>query len=91
MASTTKLMTALVGITHRSLSFRVRVTAAAAATPGSSMHLVAGERLTLHELLEGLIIASGNDAAVAIADAVGGSVPRFVRPDEPRGARPRAE
>ena len=79
MASTTKLMTALVAITHRSLAFRVRVTAAAAATPGSSMHLVAGERLTLHELLEGLIIASGNDAAVAIADAVGGSVPRFAR------------
>ena len=79
MASTTKLMTALVGITHRSMSFRVPVTAAAAATPGSSMHLVAGERLTLHELLEGLIVASGNDAAVAIADAVGGSVPRFVR------------
>jgi len=79
MASTTKLMTAFVAVTHRSLSFRVRVTAAAAATPGSSMHLVAGERLSLHELLEGLIIASGNDAAVAIADGVAGSVPRFVR------------
>ncbi len=79
MASTTKLMTALVAVTHRALGAGAQVTAQAAATPGSSMHLVAGERLTLHELLEGLLIASGNDAAVAIADAVAGSVPRFVR------------
>lgn len=79
MASTTKLMTALVAVTHRSLEARAQVTPRAAATRGSSMHLVAGERLTLRELLEGLIIASGNDAAVAIADAVAGSVPRFVR------------
>lgn len=77
MASTTKLMTALVAVAHRSLNDRVRVSAAAAATPGSSMRLVAGERVTIRELLEGLIIASGNDAAVAIAVAVGGSVPRF--------------
>lgn len=79
MASTTKLMTALVAVTHRHLRLRVRVTAAAAATPGSTMHVVAGERLSLQELLDGLIIASGNDAAVAIADGVAGSVPRFVR------------
>jgi len=78
MASTTKLMTALVAVIRRPLGARVRVSAGAAATPGSSMHLVAGERVTMRELLEGLIIASGNDAAVAIADAVAGSVPRFV-------------
>jgi D-alanyl-D-alanine carboxypeptidase len=77
MASTTKLMTALVAVTHRSLNARVRVSSSAAGTPGSSMGLVAGERVTIRELLEGLIIASGNDAAVAIADAVGGSVPHF--------------
>ena len=78
MASTTKLMTALLAATRRPLNARVRVTANAAATPGASMHLVAGERLTMRELLDGLLIASGNDAAVAIADAVGGSVAHFV-------------
>jgi D-alanyl-D-alanine carboxypeptidase (penicillin-binding protein 5/6) len=78
MASVTKLMTALVAVEHASLNAKVDVTTGAAATSGSSMHLIAGERIAMRNLLKGLLIASGNDAAIAIADGISGSVPRFV-------------
>ena len=81
MASTTKIMTALLAVERGSLDQVVKVGADAEALvhPDSSyMGLSAGEQLTLRDLLYGLILPSGNDAAIAIADAIGGSVPAFV-------------
>ena len=79
IASTTKLMTALVAIQSGRLQDTVTVSREAAGTEGSSMYLRAGEKLTLETLLYGLLLCSGNDAAVAIAQHVGGSVPGFVQ------------
>lgn len=79
MASTTKMMTALVAVERSRPEEQVRVTASAAAVGESSAELVAGERLRMRDLLSGVLIASGNDAATAVADAVGGSEAGFVR------------
>ncbi len=76
-ASTTKMMTALVALEEGNLKSVVTVSPAADATPGSSAHLRAGERYTLAQLLVALLLPSGNDAAVAIAEHVAGSVPAF--------------
>ena len=77
IASTTKIMTALVAIEQADLADLVTVSANAAGTEGSSMYLKAGEKLRLETLLYGLLLCSGNDAAVAIADHVAGSVEAF--------------
>lgn len=77
-ASTAKLMTALVVVEQMPLDEAVVVTPHAAETEGSRMGLVAGEQLTVGELLQGLLIPSGNDAAVALAEAVAGSEADFV-------------
>ena len=79
IASTTKILTALVAIREGNLSDVVTVTREAALTEGSSMYLKEGEQLTLETLLYGLMLCSGNDAAVAIADHVGGSQETFVQ------------
>lgn len=79
IASTTKILTALVAIREGNLSDMVKVSREAAYTEGSSMYLVEGEELTLETLLYGLMLCSGNDAAVAIAEHVGGSVEDFVK------------
>lgn len=78
MASTTKTMTALIVIERCSLDETVEVTAEAAGTEGSSMYLSCGEKLSVRDLLYGLMLLSGNDAAVALAVHVGGSVTGFV-------------
>lgn len=78
IASTTKILTALVAIRDGDLSDTVKVSREAAYTEGSSMYLKEGEKLTLETLLYGLLLCSGNDAAVAIAEHVGGSVEGFV-------------
>ena len=78
IASTTKIMTALVAIREGEPSDTVTVSREAAYTEGSSMYLEVGEKLTLETLLYGLLLCSGNDAAVAIAEHVGGSVEAFV-------------
>lgn len=78
IASTTKIMTALVAIRDGNLSDTVKVSREAAYTEGSSMYLKEGEELTLETLLYGLLLCSGNDAAVAVAEHVGGSVEGFV-------------
>ena len=78
IASTTKILTALVAIRDGKLSDTVRVSREAAYTEGSSMYLKEGEELTLETLLYGLLLCSGNDAAVAVAEHVGGSVEGFV-------------
>lgn len=79
IASTTKILTALVAIEEGSLSDVVTVSHEAAYTEGSSMYLKEGEQLTLETLLYGLLLCSGNDAAVAIAEHVGGSQVGFVK------------
>ncbi len=77
-ASTTKIMTAILAIESGRLDDPVRVSLRAAATRGSSMHLYAGQVLSLHELLSGLLLRSGNDAAVAIAEHLAGTNEAFV-------------
>ena len=78
-ASTTKIMTAIVAVESGDLGRMVTVSERAAGTEGSSLYLKAGEKLPLIDLLYGLMMQSGNDAAVAIAEAVGGSVEQFVQ------------
>ena len=78
IASTTKILTALVAIEEGDLSATVKVSREAAYTEGSSMYLKEGETLTLETLLYGLLLCSGNDAAVAVAEGVSGSVDKFV-------------
>ncbi len=77
IASTTKIMTALVVLENCRLSERVMITEEAASVEGSSMYLAAGESLTVRELLYGLLLASGNDAAAALALHTAGSTERF--------------
>ena len=82
-ASTTKIMTALVALeTLEELGLgpdsKVIVPAEAAGVEGSSLYLKAGEKLSLEELLYGLMLQSGNDSAEAIAACVGGSREAFV-------------
>lgn len=73
IASTTKLMTAVVLLNSgRSLDEVVSVSALAANQVGSRVGLRIGDELTLRDLLSGLLIVSGNDAAMAIAEAFGG-------------------
>jgi serine-type D-Ala-D-Ala carboxypeptidase (penicillin-binding protein 5/6) len=79
IASITKLMTVLVTLEHARLSRVVTVSGDAAAVGESTIDLRPGERLTIRELVEAALIQSANDAAVALADAVGhGSEARFV-------------
>lgn len=78
MASTTKIMTAIVALENSSLDAKVKVSSKAAGTEGSSMYLRAGEILTVRDLLYGLMLPSGNDAANALAEFIGGEGEGFV-------------
>lgn len=91
-ASLTKIMTmylALDAVKARRLRLdtRVRVTPAAAAVGGSSMHLQAGDAVPLVRLLAGMAVVSGNDAAMAVASRVGGDTRAFVRRMNDRARR----
>ena len=77
IASTTKIMTALVVCEQCNVLDRMRVPREAVGIEGSSMYLQEGEILTLQELLYGLMLSSGNDAAVALAIYCGGTVEGF--------------
>lgn len=77
MASITKLMTALLALERSGLADRV-VISPGALVGESSMGLQAGEVVTVEDLLWGLLLNSGNDAAMALAEHVAGSVPEFV-------------
>jgi D-alanyl-D-alanine carboxypeptidase (penicillin-binding protein 5/6) len=79
MASTTKIITAIIAIENGNLKDIVTVSKTAAAISGSNVGLKAGEKITLEELLYGLILRSGNDAAIAIAEHIGGSVLGFAK------------
>lgn len=77
MASTTKIMTALVVLETLSPDTVVEVAPDAVGVEGSSLYLKAGEKLTVKDLLYGLMLESGNDAAVALAIACDGSTDKF--------------
>lgn len=77
IASTTKIMTALVVCEQCNVLDRMRIPKEAVGIEGSSMYLKEGEILTLQELLYGLMLSSGNDAAVALAIYCGGTVEGF--------------
>jgi len=78
MASTTKIMTAVILLeSGRDLNETIEVDKKAAAIGGSTMRLKAGDKLTLNDLLYGLMLPSGNDAAMQIAISVGGSKEGF--------------
>ncbi|MUT65525.1 D-alanyl-D-alanine carboxypeptidase family protein [Paenibacillus sp. NEAU-GSW1] len=78
IASLTKIMTAIVAIEHGTLSDVVKTSKRAAHREGSSIYLELGEEMTLLNMLYGLMLRSGNDAATAIAEHVGGSEEGFV-------------
>ena len=77
IASTTKIMTALVICEQCNMNDRVEIMPEAVGIEGSSMYLQAGEVLTVQELLYGMMLHSGNDAAVALAIYCGGTVEGF--------------
>ena len=77
IASTTKIMTALIVCEQCNVLDRMRIPREAVGIEGSSMYLREGEVLTLQELLYGLMLSSGNDAAVALAIYCGGTVEGF--------------
>lgn len=78
MASTTKIMTTLVAVESGKLNETVKVSRKASGTEGSSIYLKEGESLTVEELLYGIMLRSGNDASMAVAEHIGGSVEGFV-------------
>lgn len=78
IASTTKIMTAIVVLEHCELEETYEIPPAATGMEGSSIYLQAGERLTIRDLLYGMMLQSGNDAAVALALACSDSVSEFV-------------
>ncbi|WP_250815081.1 D-alanyl-D-alanine carboxypeptidase family protein [Clostridium swellfunianum] len=79
MASTTKIMTALVALNYGDLDRKIEISAKAASIRGSTVGYKKGEKVPLKELIYGLMLRSGNDAAIAIAEGLAGSVDEFVR------------
>ncbi len=77
MASTTKIMTALLTIENASLSDPVEVPPEASGVEGSSLYLTAGDTGTVEDFLYALLLASANDAAVTLAIHIAGSIPAF--------------
>lgn len=82
-ASTTKIMTALLTIDrveelHSDLKQKVKIPADAVGVEGSSIYLAPGEAVSIEDLLYGLMLRSGNDAAVALSDIIGGNQEHFV-------------
>lgn len=77
MASTTKIMTAIVVLENSKLTDVVEISKKAANTGGSRLGLKLDDKITVNDLLYGLMLCSGNDAAVALAEYVGGSMQGF--------------
>ena len=78
MASTTKIMTAVIVLENcQDLNETVTIEAKAATTGGSRLGLQNGDKITINDLLYGLLLRSGNDAAIALAIHVGGDVKGF--------------
>jgi len=77
MASTTKIMTSLVIIENCNLDETIEVSKKAAATGGSRLGLKTNDKITIRDLLYGLMLCSGNDTAVALAEHLGGNIEGF--------------
>ena len=77
MASTTKIMTAIVALEHGNLNDTVTVSNESCGVEGSSIYLTPGETLTLEDLLYALMLESANDAAAAIAYHISGGIEEF--------------
>jgi D-alanyl-D-alanine carboxypeptidase (penicillin-binding protein 5/6) len=77
VASTTKVMTALLALEHAGLSDPVSVSDSVLSIEGSNVGLQPGDTVAMDDLLKSLLLASGNDAAVAIAEHIGGSIAGF--------------
>lgn len=78
-ASTTKMMTTLLALEQGNLNDLVTVGSDAAGLEGSSMQLRSGDKLSLEDLLYGIMMVSGNDATVAVADHLAGNVSVFAK------------
>ena len=76
-ASTTKIMTLLLALENADMDSEVTISSNAANQGGSLLHVSTGEKIKMKDLLNGMMLASGNDAAVAVAEAVGGSESGF--------------
>lgn len=79
IASTTKIVTALVALNYGKLDSEFTVSKNAASIRGSKVGYKENEKITLHELLYGLMFKSGNDAAITIAEGIGGSIEGFCK------------
>ena len=79
VASISKIMTAILAIESKKLDKTVKVSDVALEAYGSGIYIKPGEKLTLQDLVYGLMLRSGNDAALMIAEYVSGSVPKFVK------------
>ncbi len=79
MASTTKIMTSLLLCEMGDMNREITVTGEMVRVEGTSMGLLAGDKVTFHDLLYGMLLASGNDAANVTAYALGGTVDGFVK------------
>ena len=77
MASTTKIMTATIIIENCDLNKTIEVSKKAAGTGGSRLGLKIGDKITIRDLLYGLMLCSGNDAAVALAESCSGTIQEF--------------
>lgn len=77
MASTTKIMTAIIVLENSSLDATVEASKKAAGTGGSRLGLKTGDKITIRDLMYGLMLCSGNDAAVCLAENIGGSIEGF--------------
>lgn len=77
MASTTKIMSAIIALENGKLEETVEISKKAASTGGSRLELKTGDKITLKDLLYGLMLRSGNDAAVAIAEHIAGDITGF--------------
>lgn len=77
-ASITKILTALLAIENGDLDKKVKISPNASGVEGSSIYLEVGEKIALRDLVYGLMLRSGNDAAIAISEEIGGSKDQFV-------------
>lgn len=79
MASTTKIMTAIIIIENFDLNNTIEISKKAASTGGSRLGLKQGDKITVKDLLYGLMLRSGNDAAVALAEYASGNIENFAK------------
>ncbi|MGN1299523.1 MAG: D-alanyl-D-alanine carboxypeptidase family protein [Candidatus Scatovivens sp.] len=77
MASTTKIMTAIIALENSSLTDTVKISSKAAHTGGSTLGIYSDTQMSMESLLYGLLLRSGNDCAVAIAEYIGGNLEEF--------------